>query len=148
MSREQMSKIELDIIRLATPLENYGTIAEAFEALANTRDYQLKAWPAATRPDAGGRTPEEWQLLLNHYITKLNAVYAESDGNTPEGHARYAKYAAIVANLALWLVQATVGPVNDDKRAVEGAAAIGAPAPVDGCKFHTAAETQADGFGN
>lgn len=123
MSTDGLTPIEQNIVRMATALENYGTLSEAIEAIATARTFQRSQWPAVNATDAGGRTAEEWQLLLNHAIAKLNAVYYESNGTTPEGRARYAKYAAVVANLSLWLVQATIGTVNDDKRIAEGVAA-------------------------
>src|SRR5260370_13571338 len=110
-----LSTFELDLVRLATPLENYGTLAEAIGSIADARDYQRKDWPAVRDIDAGGRQTEEWILLVSRYSRKLEDVYAESP-DTPQGRARVAKYAAIVANLALSLVQSTIGTVNDEKR--------------------------------
>lgn len=114
--KDGLSQIEQDLIKLATPLENYGTIGEALAEIANARQYQISKWRGVSGPDAGGRLPEEWLLLLNRYVAKTNEVYAESDGSTPEGRIRMSKYAGILANLAIWYVQSTIGQANDDKR--------------------------------
>lgn len=119
MSQDTLSKIEQDIVRLATPLENYGTLAEAFSEIADARDRQRKAWPATATVDAGGRMPEEWALLLNQAVARLNADYYETEGRGPSFVAR----AATVANLAIWLIQSTIGTLNDDKRIAAGIAA-------------------------
>jgi hypothetical protein len=94
---------------------NYSSVEKALTVIADAREYQTKAWPDTLGYDAGNRPAEEWLCLLQHYQNKLMAVYSESDGKTVEGRARFAKYAAVVANLALWLVQATQGPVLRDK---------------------------------
>lgn len=104
--------------KMALPVAKYATVPEALDAIGLARDFQTSgsAWPATTGADAGGRTAEEWLCLLQHYQNKIMHVYAESDGDTPEGRARFAKYAAILANLALWLVQSTQGPVLADRK--------------------------------
>lgn len=132
------SSTERSLIRLATSLENYGTISEALAMLAAVRVRQIESHPEVADTDAGGRTKEQWIVLLNHYIERLNLSYANADLRTTDGRARVAYSAAIIANLALWLVQSTVSEFNDDMRADVGAKAIGAEPPVDGCFFHSA----------
>ena len=104
--------------RLVMVTRKYATVPEALAVVADARQHQVEvAWKDVAEPDAGGRSSEEWLLLLNHYITKVNAVYTESDGSTVEGRARMTKYAGILANIALWYVQATAGLSNADKAA-------------------------------
>lgn len=133
MSQDQFSSTERTIILLATPLENYGTLGESFAAIAESRQRQFADWPETKGTDAGGRTAEQWLILIDYYTDLAKAAYARTGVGTPEGRALQAKYAAILANLSLWYLQSTVGPVNDDKRAA-GAAVIGA---VGGCRFHS-----------
>lgn len=103
---------------LHAPVEKYATVTEAIQVIADARQYQTRmAWLNAAKADAGSRSTEEWIVLLHRYINKLDEVYAESDGETVEGRARMTKYAGIIANLALWLVQATAGLSNADKLA-------------------------------
>lgn len=128
MSTDGLSQIEKNIVRLATPLENYGTLTEAFDAIADAREYQMKDWPEVGTTDAGGRPHEEWILLMQRGQNKLVDVYYETP-NTPAGRARLLKYAAIQANFALWLVQSYAGEVGDDKRIQAGISAIRAAKP-------------------
>ena len=108
-----MPKTTQEIIaELTTPVQDYSTVEQALERIADTRQFQIGAWDNTGNADAGGRPFEEWMVLLRHYQTKLEEVYTVSDGRTPEGNARVAKYSAIVANLALWLVQAAQGRVQ------------------------------------
>jgi hypothetical protein len=108
----------------------YQTFEEAIELVKDARGYQAKAWPNTELTNAGGRPFEEWMLLLHHYMTKLDAVYTETPGNLPtvvgadgrgreyrpniEGRKRVRKYAAIVANLAIWAVQSALGSAYAD----------------------------------
>ena len=100
---------------LATQVCEYATTPRALARLADARAYQMKDWPSTSKVDAGGRSTEEWILLLQRYQNKLVEVYAESDGSTKAGLERMAKYAAIQANLALWLLQAAQGQVDNFK---------------------------------
>lgn len=134
--KDSLSPIEQSLVGLATPLENYGTVAEALEAIAHARAFQIKKW-GVNKPDGNGRPAEEWQLLVEAYVAKSQQVYAESDGRTPEGRIRYAKYAAIVANLAFWWLQSTIGQANDDKRQQKSEQQL---AHQTGCTFHSAPE--------
>lgn len=136
--KDRLSPIEQSIVALATPLDNYGTIAEALAELARARKYQLSQWRGVAGPDAGGRLPEEWLLLLNRYVAKANEVYAECDGSTPAGRIRFAKYIGILGNLAFWAVQSVVGQANDDRRQLESEQQL---AQQTGCKFHSAPES-------
>jgi len=94
----------------------YLTLGQALEKINDARAYQLKPWPSTSLVNAGGRPFEEWLVLIDVYLAKLKAVYAETpsfkgDGDEPnlEGLARIEKYAAIVANLAVWAVQSAKG---------------------------------------
>src|SRR5258708_6518798 len=113
MNLEQLSK-------LATPLDKYATVLEALSIIADARDYQVSvAWKDVALPDAGGRSSEEWLCLLQHAQNKLMGVYYETPGSTLEGLKRMQKYAGIQANLALWLVQATAGAVQEFQKKAE-----------------------------
>ena len=98
--------------------QNYKTLEQAMALTASARAYQTKAWPS-TKLANGGERPFEAQLLLvEQYTAKLRGVWNETpgyidDGNVPneEGRKRIEKYAAIVANLALWMVQASTGEI-------------------------------------
>jgi hypothetical protein len=111
----------------------YESFETAIEAVKDAREYQMKAWPNTALENAGGRPFEEWALMLNHYVTKLNAVYTETPGNTAvtpttlgdadggeeyvpnvEGRKRIKKYAAIVANLAIWAIQSAMDGAGDN----------------------------------
>ncbi len=107
------------------PEENiYQTFEEAIALVKDAREFQAKAWPNTEKLNAGGRPFEEWIVLLNHYMTKLHEVYTVTPGNVPnlqgeyvpniEGRQRVRKYAAIVANLAIWAVQSAVGSAYSD----------------------------------
>lgn len=106
----------------------YLPVDMAIEKVMEARAYQRSQWPSLVEPD---RTVEEWILLTSRYVRKLEDVYSETpsyknDGRelNLEGLARIEKYAAIVANLALWAVQAAKG--------------IDAKLPqLTGCTFHT-----------
>lgn len=103
----------------------YQTFEEAVELVKDARAYQAKAWPNTELLNAGGRPFEEWVVLLHHYVTKLDDVYTTTPGLLPtvvdaegrghdyrpniEGRKRVRKYAAIVANLAMWAVQSALG---------------------------------------
>src|SRR5579859_6239979 len=104
--KDKLSPIEQSIVALATPLDNYGTIAEALAEMAAARKYQISQWKRVSGPDAGGRLPEEWLLLLNRYVAKANEVYTDADGSTAQGRIRVSKYAGILTNLAFWWLQA------------------------------------------
>jgi hypothetical protein len=101
----------------------YESFESAIEAVKDARQYQMLKWPNTSLENAGGRPFEEWALLLHHYLNKLDAVYAETPGNittvvgdactieevpNAEGRARVKKYMAIIANLAIWGVQAAM----------------------------------------
>lgn len=131
-----LSETEKAIVGLATPLENYGTVTEALAAIADARKFQIKKWQV-NGVDANNRPAEEWQLLVEAYVAKSQQVYAESDGRTPEGRIRYAKYAAIVANLSFWWLQSTIGQANDDKRQQASEKQLAQQA---GCTFHGSPE--------
>lgn len=108
-----MPKTVEEILRdLNTPVNEYTTVEAALERIADARQFQIGKWDNTANSDAGGRPFEEWMVLLRHYQTKLEEVYTVSDGRTVEGNARVAKYSAIVANLALWLVQSAQGRVQ------------------------------------
>ena len=103
------------------PAAQYVSFDEALVLIDDAREYQTKAWPSTAEEKGGERPLEEWVILLDHYMTKFKAVYTETpsykdDLDTPnvEGRNRIAKYAAIVANLAIWLVQAAEGHVRSD----------------------------------
>lgn len=103
----------------------YISLEHANTLVVEARAYQAKAWPSTTEPD---RPFEEWVLLTDVYMTKLKAVYAETpsyinDGNELNlaGLARIEKYAAIVANLALWMVQSAKGTACTPELADPGA---------------------------
>lgn len=100
----------------ALPVKNYASVEEALVAIDAAREHQTNPWPDVQKVDAGGRSVEEWLCLLQNYQNKLMAVYSECDGSTVEGRARMTKYAALQANLALWLVQATLGLSKKDKQ--------------------------------
>lgn len=96
----------------------YTTLEQALAKIAETRAYQTKVWPSITEPD---RPFEEWLVLTDVYLAKLKAIYAETpsyvnDGTelNHEGMKRIGKYAAIVANLMLWAVQAAGEPLETD----------------------------------
>lgn len=93
----------------------YLTLEQALEKLAGAREFQTKEWPSLIEPD---RPFEEWILLTDVYLAKLKQVYAETpsyigDGTelNHKGLARVGKYAAIVANLMAWAVQAMGEPL-------------------------------------
>jgi len=130
--KDGLSETEKALVGLATPLENYGTITEALQELARARAFQIAKW-GINGVDGNGRSSEEWQLLVEAYVAKSQQVYAESDGRTPEGRIRYAKYAGIVANLALWWLQSVIGQANDDKRQQVSEQQL---AQQSGCTFH------------
>jgi capsid portal protein len=94
-------------------MQGYKTLDEALELIAGAREFQTKKWPSTDLPDAGGRPMEEWYMLLVRYTRKFDEVYAETpsyigDGTEPniEGRKRIEKYAAIIANIAVWMTQA------------------------------------------
>jgi hypothetical protein len=94
----------------------YKSFEEAIERIEDAREYQMSAWPSTTLENAGGRPFEQWAYMLDHYTNKLREVYTTTpsfldDGMTPnvEGRKRIEKYAAIVANLAIWMVQSAAG---------------------------------------
>jgi hypothetical protein len=107
--------IEEILGELNTPTQEYATVEQALERIADARLFQIGVWDNTALTDGGGRPFEEWMVLLRHYQTKLEEVYTVSDGRTAEGNARVAKYSAIVGNLALWLVQAAQGRVQGQK---------------------------------
>lgn len=138
---------------LATQVLEYATMPRVLARVADARAYQMKDWPGTQQVDAGGRSTEEWIVLLQAYQAKLVQVYTESDGSTKEGLDRLAKYAAIQANLALWLLQAAQGAADnfevdlstlspEEQKAhllktfniVEPTVA---PGETDGCKYHS-----------
>jgi hypothetical protein len=86
---------------------SYSSLEKAMDIVLESRAYQMEQWTGSLED----RPPEEWLLLLNHYLTKTNAVYAETpeinkDGTTNyDGRRRVRKYLAILANLALWGIQ-------------------------------------------
>ena len=93
----------------------YESFESAIAVVKDARIYQMKEWPNTALENAGGRPFEEWALLLHHYMNKLDAVYTETPGNNKEtnepnveGRARIKKYMAIIANLAIWGVQAAM----------------------------------------
>jgi hypothetical protein len=96
--------------------QHYKTKEEALALVEDARAYQTKAWPS-TKLANGGERPFEAQLaLVEEYTLRLRKVWNETpgyidDGSVPnvEGRKRVEKYAAIVANLALWMVQAATG---------------------------------------
>lgn len=105
-----------DPILLSTLRDTYESFEAAIGYVKDARDFQMKEWPNTQRANAGGRPFEEWLVLLRRYITKMEEVYAETPGtdkvtNLPnvEGRKRIRKYAAIIANLAVWAVQSAVG---------------------------------------
>lgn len=65
----------------------------------DAREYQKKDWPSLVEPD---RSLEEWILLTEEYEWR----YEHLNPVTPE---RRLKYMGIIANLALWAVQAARG---------------------------------------
>jgi hypothetical protein len=100
--------------RLNTDIK-YLPFDDAVKLILDARDYQTKVWPSLIEPD---RPLEEWIVLLDVYLAKLKAVYAETpsyinDGTelNKTGLARIEKYAAIVANLSVWAIQAAKGVV-------------------------------------
>ena len=104
--------------------QHYKTLEEALERVADARAYQTKAWPSMKLENGGERSFEAQLLLLEEYVLRLRKVWNETpsyvdDGDTPnmEGRKRIEKYVAIVANLALWAVQAATGEtiVDDGK---------------------------------
>lgn len=113
--------------------QHYETFEQGIEALKDARDYQTKAWPSTQLEDCGQRTFEDQLLLVEQYTLKLRAVWNETasyidDGNTPniEGRKRVKKYAAIVANAALWAAQAALGEeVVLEEKDIDVYAAIG-----------------------
>jgi hypothetical protein len=142
---------------LATHVNQYATMPRTLARVADARAYQIKDWPGTAQVDAGGRSTEEWIVLLQAYQSKLVQVYAESNGSTKEGLERLAKYAAIQANLALWLLQAAQGAADNfadlTKMTPEAQEAYllnqfglkkpaVAPGETDGCKYHTAPEPE------
>jgi hypothetical protein len=121
------------IALLAAKQNSYQTFAEAIALVRDAREFQAKAWPNTEKQNAGGRPFEEWVVLLHHYMTKLDEVYTTTPGNIPdpkavvddacggpryipniEGRKRVRKYAAIVANLAVWAVQSALGSAYSD----------------------------------
>jgi len=93
-------------------MDRYKNLDEALILICDARDFQMQKWPSTEVINGGGRTLEEWIVLMDVYLAKLKAVYAETpafigDGDVPneEGLTRVEKYAAILANLALWAVQ-------------------------------------------
>jgi hypothetical protein len=94
----------------------YLSLEEALEVLKGTREHQTRRWPSTTLHSAGGRPFEEWIVLIDNYMAKLKQVYSETpcyvgDGDelNIEGLKRIEKYMAVVANLAIWGVQAAKG---------------------------------------
>jgi hypothetical protein len=85
---------------------------QAVELIKSAREFQTKEWPNVALKDAGGRPFEEWLVLMNVYLRKLEDVYASTPGEDKatgepnfEGRERIEKYAATFANLAIWAVQ-------------------------------------------
>jgi hypothetical protein len=111
-------------------MAKYESFEAAVAAVKDAREYQIGKWPNVAREDAGGRPFEEWALMLHHYIDKLTSVYTETPGNLPtvvsedgvileympniEGRKRVKKYAAIVANLAMWAVQSAMDGAGEN----------------------------------
>jgi hypothetical protein len=96
-------------------MSQYESFDDALAAVKDAREFQTKTWPSCDLPDAGGRPLEQWYMLLVRYTRKFDEVYAETpsylnDGTEPniEGRKRIKKYAAIVANLAMWMTQAAM----------------------------------------
>jgi len=92
-------------------MDRYKNLEEALILIGDARDYQMKNWPSVVI-NGGGRTLEEWIILMDVYLTKLKEIYAKTpafigDGDVPneDGLNRIEKYAAILANLAIWAVQ-------------------------------------------
>jgi hypothetical protein len=83
-------------------LPGVPTIEVAKALIASARDYQTQAWPSLTEPD---RSLEEWILLTEEYRHRYLHLH-------PVTPARQVKYAAIVANLAIWAVQAALGTLD------------------------------------
>ncbi len=96
----------------------YKSLDEALERVRDAREYQVGKWPGTNLENAGGRPFEEWVILMRVYLAKLETVYAETPEHNEDGSynvkglERIEKYAAIVANLALWGVQAAKGKVG------------------------------------
>ncbi len=149
MSQEQLGRTELAIVRLATPIEDFGTLAESFEAMADARQEQLRGSLSFNQSDAGGRTPLDFSIRLRDASTQaVEAATSDARHSTRKTQRRLVREAARAANEALWLLQSVISGAVYDEWLTKGAATIGAPAPVDGCKFHSSAETQVDGFGS
>ncbi len=98
--------------------QNYKTLEEALALVADAREFQTKSWPSTKQANGGERPFEAQLLLVEEYVLRLRKVWNETpgyidDGNVPneEGRKRVEKYAAIVANLALWMVQAATGEI-------------------------------------
>mgnify|MGYP001579721234 CR=1 FL=1 len=98
------------------PAAKYASFDEALVLVQDARTFQLSKWPSTAQLNGGQRPLEEWIVLLDNYMTKLKAVYSETpsyleDGEQPnvDGRKRITKYSAIIANLAMWLVQASEG---------------------------------------
>lgn len=96
---------------------SYSSFDKAIEIIKEAREFQATKWPDTERENAGDRPLEEWLLLLNRYVHKMNEVYAETpetnrDGSINyEGKRRIRKYVAILANLAVWGIQ-SVGDIE------------------------------------
>lgn len=83
-------------------------LERAVELIIEARDFQTVAWPSLTEPN---RPLEEWILLTFEYEYRTVKIAREPQPNLD----RIQKYAAIVANLALWAVQSAKGvdPADD-----------------------------------
>lgn len=102
--------------------QHYLTLDHAIDLTKDARNYQTKTWPSTKQANCGERTFEAQMLLLEEYTLRLRRVWNETqsyvdDGDVPNvlGRKRIEKYAAIVANIALWAVQSATGEtVVDD----------------------------------
>ena len=85
-------------------LEGGLTWLAAVSQVHAARKYQMEQWSSLVEPD---RSFEEWILLTEEYQHRFKQIFANGQGSA----ARLTKYAAIVANLALWAVQSALGHV-------------------------------------
>lgn len=109
--------------------QHYKTFEEALALVQDAREYQTKAWPSTKLENGGERAFEAQLCLVEEYVARLRKVWNETpgyidDGNVPnvEGRKRIEKYAAIVANLAIWAIQASTGETIVDDGAVPASA--------------------------
>lgn len=80
------------------------TWVEAVAAVRDARSYQISKWTSLVEPD---RSLEEWILLTEEYQYRYQDIVIQGSDS-----ARIKKYAAIVANLALWSVQTALGKIG------------------------------------